>query len=227
MGRLFNIFIRVFRAVFGILLLPVCVVSSIAFYEQLKGLASLSDGLVFYFFLGIITYNIIHIAFFKLTRLYVFNHELIHAISTWMSGGAVKSFKASSKEGNITATKTSAFISLSPYFVPLYTILFALAYFGASYIWDISQWSNLFIFFIGASVAFHIIMTTEHIKAGQEDILQTGYIISITVIYIVNLLVLSLLMNLLFGKFSFIAFIQSSFEKSSDFYRLLFSQLFL
>lgn len=204
-----------------------CVISSAAFYEQLKNLASLSAGLIFYFFLGIISYNIVHIAFFKPTRLYVLSHEFIHAISAWMSGGQVKSFKAQAKEGAITATKSNAFISLSPYFVPLYTILLSIVYFGASYLWDISRYRSLFLFFIGMSVAFHIIMTIEHIKQGQQDLLKTGYIISIAVIYISNLLILALLLNLLFSEFSFISFIQSSFSKSSDFYRLLFSQLFL
>lgn len=227
MGRLFRISIKALRAVIGILLFPICAVSSLAFYEQLKNLASLSEGLVFYFFLGIISYNILHVTFYKPTRLYVFCHEFLHAIFTWISGGRIKSFRASSQEGSVSATKSNVLISLSPYFVPLYTILFSLIYFGASYLWDISRWRDLFIFLIGASIGFHIIMTIEHIRGRQQDILQTGYILSITLIYIANLLVLALLLNLLFGQFSCITFIHSSFEKSLDLYRLIFNQLFI
>ena len=54
---------------------------------------------------------------------YVFGHELTHALWTWLFGGKVKKFKASAKGGHVIVTKNNFLISLAPYFFPVYAAL--------------------------------------------------------------------------------------------------------
>src|SRR4051812_1792564 len=55
--------------------------------------------------------------------LYVFGHELTHAVTGLMSGARIHSFKARSHGGEVELSKANAFIALSPYVVPLYAVL--------------------------------------------------------------------------------------------------------
>src|SRR2546422_7152485 len=56
---------------------------------------------------------------------YVFGHELTHAIWTWLFGGRVKKFKASSQGGHVLVTRNNFLIALAPYFFPIYAVAVA------------------------------------------------------------------------------------------------------
>jgi hypothetical protein len=55
--------------------------------------------------------------------IYVFGHELTHALWTWLFGGQVKKMKVSSAGGHVVVSKTNFVIALAPYFFPLYAAL--------------------------------------------------------------------------------------------------------
>src|SRR5476651_2166923 len=90
---------------------------------------------------------------------YVFGHELTHALWTWLFGGRVKKMKVTSKGGHVVISKTNFVIALAPYFFPLYAVIMILAFAIGHLIWD---WKNYFVFFhllIGAAYAFHLTLT--------------------------------------------------------------------
>src|SRR6476646_4520188 len=62
--------------------------------------------------------------------LYVFGHELTHALWVWLMGGRVSRFKVGREGGHILTDKNNFLIALSPYFFPLYSIL-VIALYGA------------------------------------------------------------------------------------------------
>ena len=55
--------------------------------------------------------------------IYVFGHELTHALWTWLFGGRVKKMKVTSAGGHVVVSKTNFLIALAPYFFPLYAVL--------------------------------------------------------------------------------------------------------
>ena len=55
--------------------------------------------------------------------IYVFGHELTHALWTWLFGGQVKKMKVTSDGGHVVISKTNFLIALAPYFFPLYAVL--------------------------------------------------------------------------------------------------------
>src|SRR5438093_4529543 len=65
--------------------------------------------------------------------IYVFGHELTHALWVWLFGGSVKKFKATSSGGHVVVDKTNFLISLAPYFFPLYAAM-VVAFFAVGHL---------------------------------------------------------------------------------------------
>lgn len=217
---------RFLRFILGILLLPFTLGVSISLYRQLGGVHTINNYQLLFLY-GIGSYVVLHLVFYKPVFPYVFGHELMHAISTWISGGKVKSFKASSKGGEVKTSKSNSFISLSPYFFPLYTIIVALIYSVSSLFFDVGRYNLIFIFLIGFSFAFHVVITIDFLKTKQPDLIQTGYLLSLTLIYIVNFSILALILSLIFPDISFLDFIQGSFQTALNIYSAVVKQFFM
>lgn len=217
---------RALKFLFGLLLLPICIVTSIVLYSQLGSIQHLSRNQVF-FLLGVGAYIVIHLLFYQPTTIYVFGHELTHALCTWVFGGRVKSFRVTFRGGRVTTTKSNLFISLAPYFFPIYMVFLSCAYFGASLFTDLSKYIPQFIFLIGLSWSFHIVLTVHFIKMRQPDILKAGTLFSISLIYILNVTILALVLSLLFPEVTFGDFFRSSYWQTVEFYTSIFTKLFL
>src|SRR5262249_14410749 len=115
------------KFIFAIFLLPICGVLTPTFFTAFAR-ATVTQGLgageEFWFFsLGALLWLI---AFFGLPRpilIYVFGHELTHALWVWLMGGRVSRFRVSSDGGHVITTKANFWIALAPYFFPIYSIL--------------------------------------------------------------------------------------------------------
>ena len=217
---------RFLRFILGILLLPFTLGVSIALYQQLGVVRSLNNHQLFFLY-GVGTYIVIHLVFYRPVFPYVFAHELIHALSTWISGGKVKSFKATAKGGEVKTTKTNSFISLSPYCFPIYTIFLAAVYSISSLFFDVGRYVLIFIFLVGFTLIFHLVITIDFLKTKQPDLIKTGYILSLNLIYIANIFILALILSLIFPDTSFVNFIHSSVQKTNSIYSAIFRQFFL
>ena len=121
---------------------------------------------------------------------YVFGHELTHAVWTWACGGRVKRFKATSKGGHVVISKSNFLIALAPYFFPLYAVLVMLVFVAGNLIWGWARYLVWFHFFIGAAYAFHVTLTWHILQTRQSDITDQGYLFSGVVIWIGNIVVL-------------------------------------
>ncbi len=139
------------------------------------------------------------IAFFGLPRpvvVYVFGHELTHAIWVWMMGGRVSKMHVSSRGGHIITDTHNFWIALAPYFYPIYSILLLVTYAIGSIFLDLAPYHRLFFALLGATWAFHITFTLWMIPKGQSDLTYHGTFFSLVIIYLMNLLILSLMLIL-------------------------------
>jgi len=121
---------------------------------------------------------------------YVFGHELTHALWTWLFGGRVKRFKFSPKGGHVIVTKTNFLIILAPYFFPLYSILVVLAFALGHLLFGWNQYRVWFHLLLGAAYAFHLTLTWHILQTRQSDITSQGYLFSAVVIFLGNIVVL-------------------------------------
>ncbi len=145
----------------------------------------------FWFFaLGVISWLIIFIGLPRPLWLYVFGHELTHAVWVWLMGGNVFKMKVRKDGGYILADRVNTWIALAPYFFPIYSLFVVILYGVIGFFWDVPYLREVAFALIGVTWAFHLTFTCWAIWKGQEDLAYGGTFFSLTVIYAVNLLLL-------------------------------------
>jgi hypothetical protein len=198
------------KFVIGLFLLPLCLVFIQTFFTAFTRATvaqRLWAGEEFWFFsLGALLWLI---AFFGLPRpilLYVFGHELTHALWVWLMGGRVSRFRVSRDGGHILTSRTNFWIALAPYFFPLYSIL-AIALYGMSGLFvDVQPYGRLLYGVIGGTWAFHFSFTCWMIPKNQTDLRDHGTFFSLIIIYLMNLILLIVMLVLASPKTTFAGF---------------------
>ena len=162
----------------------------------------------FWFFsLGVVLWLI---AFFGLRRrpvlVYVFGHELTHALWVVLMGGRVSRFRVGRDGGHIVTNRTNFFIALAPYFFPLYSIL-AIAIYGlVGLFYNVQPYGRLLYAVIGVTWAFHATFTIWMIPKSQTDLKDHGTFFSLVVIYLMNLLLLIVMLVVASPQITFASF---------------------
>ncbi len=134
------------------------------------------------------------VAFLSLPRplwIYVFGHELTHAIWVLLYGGKVSAFRITPQGGHILSDRINTAIALAPYFFPIYSLLVIVAYGLAGLLCDMTPFRPMLYMLVGATWAFHITFTVWMIPRGQSDLTYGGTFYSLVIIYLLNLAVLS------------------------------------
>ena len=128
--------------------------------------------------------------------IYVFGHELTHALWVWIMGGRVSKFSVGSNGGYIVTDINNFWIALAPYFFPIYSIFVIILYGCAGLFIDVSHYRDILFALIGETWAFHITFTLWMIPKGQTDLTYHGTFFSLVIIYMMNLLILTTLLLL-------------------------------
>jgi hypothetical protein len=198
------------KFVFGIFLLPICSVLTQTFFTVFARVTvtqRLWAGEEFWFFsLGAVLWLI---AFFGLPRpilIYVFGHELTHALWVWLMGGRVSKFRVGPGGGHVVTTKANFWIALAPYFFPIYSILAIVIYGALSLFLNVQPYGRLLYAVIGATWAFHFTFTCSMIPKNQTDLTDQGTFFSLVMIYLMNLLLLSVMLILASPQITFASF---------------------
>ena len=101
-----------------------------------------------------------------------------------------------------------------------------LLYWTASRFYNVSGLSNEFVFLVGFTLSFHIFMTIEVMKMRQPDIVKTGELFSVLLIYVINVIVLLAALSLIFKEISFIGFTKDIALFSKELYIEILALLF-
>ena len=209
------------KVIVAIFLLPICLILSQTFFTVFARATvtqRLWAGEEFWFFsLGAVLWLI---AFFGLPRpivIYVFGHELTHAVWVWLMGGRVSRFSVGREGGQVVTNKTNFWIALAPYYFPIYSIL-AIALYGlCSLFLKVQPYGRVLYGVIGATWAFHFTFTCWMILKNQSDLRAHGTIFSVVVIYLMNLLLLSVMLILASPQITFAGFANDLATNIGDF----------
>ena len=179
------------KFIIALILLPVCVGAAMAL---LKVLRASGDATTVWVpaLAGAACWVVLFLSLPKPMLLYVFGHELTHVVWTWLFGGSVKKFKATSGGGQVVITKQNFLIALAPYFFPLYAVLVVAGFALGHVIWGWARYHVWFHLLLGAAYAFHVTLTAHILKTRQSDITQQGYLFSAVIIFLGNAAVLLL-----------------------------------
>jgi hypothetical protein len=122
--------------------------------------------------------------------LYVFGHELTHALCAWCFGAKVQGFRVGRGGGEVRVSRSNTIIALGPYFLPIYAILWSLAALGARIWLGRPDWLlPVFHAGLGFTYAFHVTMTAVILRVRQPDLVGEGFLFSAVVIWFGNVLV--------------------------------------
>jgi hypothetical protein len=198
------------KFVFGIFLLPICAILSQTFFTAFAR-ATVTQHLwaaaPFWFFsLGAVLWLIAFIGLPRPILIYVFGHELTHAVWVWLMGGRVSRFRVGRDGGHIITNRTNFWIALAPYFFPFYSIL-AIAIYGVlSLFYNMQPYGRWLYGVIGMTWAFHFTFTCWMIPKNQTDLRDHGTFFSLVVIYLMNLVLLSVLLIIASPHITFVTF---------------------
>ena len=187
------------KFIIAVLLLPVCVGAAMALWKVLCASGGV-DVVWVPLLAGAACWLVIFLLLPKPMWIYVFGHELTHALWAWLFGAQLKKLKVSSEGGHVVVSKSNFLIALAPYFFPLYVVLIVAVFSIGHLIWG---WRSHLVWFhllIGAAYAFHVTLTGHVLKTQQSDITSQGWLFSAVIIFLGNVCVLLLGVPLLTTK---------------------------
>jgi len=184
----------------GICLLPVVYCMTVAFLKQFSLVGKTLEN---YFWWGIVAFLVIYLFIWEPVKIYTRGQKILEWVFSF--------FKP--------------LVRVAPYLLPIYTIIILIAYWIST--WFNSNLLPYFIFLFGFSMALHLVFSAKTMRAKKEDSLKANYIFGFSLIYILNLVLLSLCLNAIFDKFSFVAFSIDSFQTAQDIFNAAFTQLFV
>lgn len=181
------------KFIIALLLLPLCLGAAEALWLVLKASAGGRGDLVWVPLLaGAGCWLVVFLLLPKPMWIYVVGHELTHAVWTWLFLGQVKKLKATSKGGHVVVTKNNFLIALAPYFFPLYAVIVMVIFMLGQVIWGWRGYAVWFHLLLGAAYAFHLTLTWHVLQTEQSDITSQGWLFSVVVIFLGNVLILLL-----------------------------------
>jgi hypothetical protein len=187
------------KMIIAILLLPVCAGAATTLWQVLRACGEADTTLV-PILAGAACWIVIYLLLPRPMWIYVFGHELTHALWTWVFGGQLKRFRVTSKGGEVVVSKTNFLIALAPYFFPLYAVLVVTVFVLGHWLWNWRDFLPWFHLLVGAAYAFHVTLTAHVLRTRQSDITGQGYLFSAVVIFLGNVLVLLIGLPLLTAR---------------------------
>lgn len=162
------------------------------------------------FLAGFAGYLLAHVLVWKPVTLYVLGHEMSHALAAWMGGAKVYAVSVGQRGGHVDLSRSSAWIALAPYVLPVYAV-FAVAAYRLVLWWAPSGGPGLlgpeglrsiFLLAMGASLSFHLTHTVEILWSRRQPDLDMagGAVFSLPLIAAANGLVLLAALKCLFPK---------------------------
>jgi len=197
-GKLFGII----KFVLGICLLPYVYSVTVAFLGELRLVGKTLED---YFWLGVVMFILVYFFIWEPGKVYTKGQRLLEFVFNF--------FKP--------------LVKVAPYVLPVYTIILFIAYEFLSLVVKSPWLVRYSVFLLGLTMALHIVYSARTLRSRKSDFLKGNYIFGFSFIYVINLMLLALCMNLIFEKFAFINFCNNSFSLGKNIFYAVFRQLFL
>lgn len=122
---------------------------------------------------------------------YVLGHELTHAAVATLFMGKVKRFRATSDGGYIETNRYNFLIALAPYLWPFYSVPVLALWSLSLLVPGLVNYREFFLVALGFTWMFHLSFTVWMLPKGQTDFHGPGLLFSFTLIYTVNVILLT------------------------------------
>jgi len=201
-SNLSNKVFGIIKFLLGICLLPFVYSSTISFLNELVLIDKIRQD---YFWLGIISLLVIYLFVWEPAVIYSKGHRILELVFNF--------FKP--------------LVKVAPYLLPIYTIIVFVLYQVLSMAIT-SEWLVRYtVFALGFTFSFHLIFSAKTIRGKKNDFLKSNYIFGFSFVYVLNLILLAIFLNLIFKEFSLVNFFNVFFQTAKDIFNAVFGQLFL
>ncbi|MFY9401989.1 MAG: hypothetical protein WAQ07_01065 [Candidatus Omnitrophota bacterium] len=191
----------VIKLILGICLLPFVYSSTVSFLKQLNNINTTPQT---YFWSGIIAFVLTYLFIFEPGWVYDGGHKILEFLFSFVQ----------------------PLVKVAPYLLPIYLITIFIVYLILVVFIPSSRLINLTMFLFGVSLALHLVFSSKAIRAKKGDILKSNYIFGFSFVYIINLGLLALFLNIIFNNFSFVSFCNDTHFLAGEIFRAIFRQLF-
>ena len=134
---------------------------------------------------------------------YVFGHEWTHMLTAKLFRAQIYDWSVTTDGGWVDTDRSNTLISLSPYFVPIYTLVVILLHSTLGLFFDLGRdipiggtGSGLVInplqiiyLLVGITWAFHVTYTLQTLRGQQSDLMRNGEFFSVLFIMLCNVLI--------------------------------------
>lgn len=192
--------VAVIKFFLGIFLLPFVYTFTKAFLSEIK---LIDVSLQRYLWDGILVFLLVHLFVFEPAKIYQKGQKILEVIFHFFS----------------------PLVKVAPYVLPVYTIIAFFLYLLLTLFIKSGELLNYFIFTFGFSLALHIVFSAKTLRSKQ-DFLKANYIFGFSLVFIINLILVGLFLNLIFDKFSFVNFFSNAYLEATSIFKAVFKQLF-
>ncbi len=137
---------------------------------------------------GFVAWLVLSLVIPPAIRVYVFGHEMTHAIWGLLTGSKIGRMRVGDDGGFVELSNPGLFTTLAPYFVPFYLVVLLLLHLLLGLFFDMAPYSLWWLFAMGLAYGFHILYTLKSLAQKQPDIRVYGHLISYVVILLANVL---------------------------------------
>ena len=182
--------IRIARFLCGLLLIPFCVTITLTVAELMRSIQPAEAGTIPHAALALggggLGWLLLYFTLPRPVRTYILAHELTHALWGSLMGARIFDMRISRESGSVTLSKTNFFVTLAPYFFPLYTVMIIIGYYLLGIFFEVEKYHLYWLALIGLTWGFHLTFTVSTLLQRQSDIRECGHIFSYAVIYLFN-----------------------------------------
>ena len=197
-----NFFFTCIKLILAALLLPVTLACCFSFYKYL----TLYQANYQYFFLwGVVAFLLIFIFIYQCWGVYEFAQNVMAGILKF----------------------TSPINDILAYFIPLYPTAILLTFWVTISVMKLNNGAPVyFMFFTGFTLAMHIFMTAQDLQDKEKTIVKSSYLFMMNLIFVSNIFIAVMLMDLVMQKWTFPDFFRGMSEMVNQFYAFSFDKFY-
>ena len=184
-----------------VLVLPVIVAMTAAFQEQVT---TLDLALKHALGMGLVTYIILKFFVYDFDHVYKFGQNIVTYCFQFLK----------------------PLVNVAPYVLPIYTILALIVFAILNACGRVGDFRPMFYSGIAFTFAMHMILTAQDLYAKDSSPGKPNYFFGMSLVYIFDVFLISLIMHFTLPGFSFVQFFQSLAAMSFQIYKAIFHQLF-
>lgn len=185
----------------GILLLLFDAALLVSLFFEFKKIRWLEEGGML-FLCGIAAFALVNLFSKGRPFLYVFAHEVSHAMASFLTGSKVHSIYVSGSGGTTKTEKCNLLILLLPYILPFFAVCILALYWALDWAGDVHALNPYFYFLMGFTLTHHLFLTCYFIFKGQSDIRKAEPVLALGLVIFFNAVILAAIISALFPGIS-------------------------